>query len=163
MLATLPDAAIDVLARAERSPPKGCVGVIMVQRLGGKIDRLASGPDPGAYAHRGADFWVACNCITSKKGKPEDPDRAVKAVAWLEAIAKELEPHVITKDGVGCISAPMDGAPSTKSTMEPINTFGDDARVEKLRAIKLKYDPQNVFAAVNNGMSAAHNILPVRK
>ena len=35
-------------------------------------------------------------------------------------------------------------------------------RVEKLRAIKTKYDPTNVFKAVENGLTGAHNIEPDR-
>lgn len=170
-IANLPDAAIEALARAEEMAPKGCMAVIMCQRLGGKIDRPADGAESCAYAHRGGGFWLAVNVMTSAKGKPEDPAKAAAADAWLTQTMKELEPHII-KEGVGCISPVHNPTTvagtrtaSTATTVTPfeaVNVFGDDARIEKLRAIKRQYDPNNVFKAVENGLSGAHNIEPNR-
>ena len=106
--------------------------------------------------------------VTSKVGKHEDPQKAALADAWLTNTCKELEPHVIEK-GVGCISpvtTPVAGRRTQGAgaavMFPPVNVFGDAARVEKLRAIKTKYDPTNVFKAVENGLTGAHNIEPDR-
>ena len=120
------------------------------------------------YAHRGGGFWLMLQVMTSKKGKPEDPQKAALADAWLTKTCKELEPHVIEK-GVGCISPSTTPVAGTRTQgaeaavmFPPVNVFGDAARVEKLRAIKTKYDPTNVFKAVENGLTGAHNIEPDR-
>ena len=170
MIANLPDAAIDVLARAEQAAPKGCGAVIMCQRLGGKIDRPVGGTESCAYAHRGGGFWLVIQVVTSKVGKPEDPAKAAAADAWLTQTSKELEPHIIdVKTGVGCISPVHNATAGTRTSgaeavtmFAPVNVFGDDARLEKIRAIKKKYDPTNVFRAVENGMIGAHNIVSDR-
>ena len=167
-LVNLPDAAIEVLARAEQMAPSGCQAVIMCQRLGGKIDTPEGGAESCAYAHRGGGFWLVLQVVTSKVGKHGDPKKAALADAWLTNTCKELEPHVIEK-GVGCISpvtTPVAGRRTQGAgaavMFPPVNVFGDAARVEKLRAIKTKYDPTNVFKAVENGLTGAHNIEPDR-
>ena len=168
MVVNLPDAAIEVLARAEQMAPSGCQAVIMCQRLGGKIDTPEGGTESCAYAHRGGGFWLVLQVVTSKVGKHEDPKKAALADAWLTNTCKELEPHVIEK-GVGCISPSTTPVAGTRTQgaeeavmFPPVNVFGDAARVEKLRAIKTKYDPTNVFKAVENGLTGAHNIEPDR-
>ena len=40
MLAALPDAALETLARSASMGPRGCEAVVMMQRLGGKISHL---------------------------------------------------------------------------------------------------------------------------
>ena len=164
MVVNLPDAAIEVLARAEQMAPSGCQAVIMCQRLGGKIDTPEGGAESCAYAHRGGGFWLVLQVVTSKVGKHEDPQKAALADAWLTNTCKELEPHVIEK-GVGCISpgtTPCTQGAGAAVMFPPVNVFGEAARVEKLRAIKTKYDPTNVFKAVENGLTGAHNIEPDR-
>merc|ERR1719240_1213250 len=138
----------------------------MMQRLGGKIERPADGAESCAYAHRGAGYWLVLNVQTSKVGQPEDEAMATKAVAWLEKTIAELQPHIITSSGVGCIapvSAPSLGERAAGcSNVGAVNVFGNQQRVEKLHAIKVKYDPSNVFCAVENGLSGAHNIDPTK-
>lgn len=163
MLAALPDEALDVLAAASADAPKGCEAVMMMQRLGGKIDSPAGGADSCAYAQRGAGYWLVLNVQTSKVGQPEDVGKATAAVQWLEKTIQALEPHIITKEGIGSI-APVTAPPlpGAALTMKAVNVFGSQERVEKLHAIKKKYDPTNVFAAVENGLSGAHNIDPMK-
>ena len=132
-LVNLPDAAIEVLARAEQMAPSGCQAVIMCQRLGGKIDTPEGGVESCAYAHRGGGFWLVLQVVTSKVGKHEDPQKAALADAWLTNTCKELEPHVIEK-GVGCISPATTPVAGTRTQgagaavmFPPVNVFGDAA------------------------------------
>ena len=145
--------------------------VFMIQRLGGKIDRPPQGAESCAYAHRGAGYWLVMNAGTSKLGKGEDPAMAAAAVEWINSTCQALQPHIINKRGVGSIALVkgprLDGDYGSDGgalvPMAPVNVFGDAARVEKLRAIKAKYDPGNVFSAVESGISGAHNIMPTAK
>ena len=159
----LPDAALEVIADAAKTAPKGAEAVIMIQRLGGKIESPEGGEDSCAYAHRKAGYWLVLNMKTSKSGKPEEPTKAASAIRWLNATCALLEPHIITRSGVGCIafvSGEELGDGGVEKPMAPVNVFGDAARLRRLYELKLKYDPKNVFAAVENGISGAHNIDP---
>ena len=86
-------------------------------------------------------------------------------MAWLNNTCRALQPHIITAEGVGLIAPATDKPldPPAPQPMEPVNVFGGAARVEKLRAIKRKYDPNNVFSAVQSGITGAHNIQPAAK
>ena len=135
----------------------------MIQRLGGKIERPAGGADGSAFAHRLARYWIQLNVVTSRKpGKPEDPARGAAAVTWLNNTCRALQPHIITADGVGLIAPATDKPldPPAPEPMAPVNVFGSAARIEKLRMIKRKFDPDNVFSAVQSGITGAHNIDP---
>jgi len=158
MLAALPDKAIEILVKVSTTAPKGCEAMVIIQRLGGKIERPDSGVDSSAYAHRAAGYWISIICVTSKPGQPEDSRKAEQTEAWIAKAVADLRPHIITADGVGCI-APSFGPP-TGPVLDPINVFGDKMRLDKLRAIKVKFDPTNLFSAVENGMCGAHNIDP---
>ena len=95
-------------------------------------------------------------------GKGEDPSRGAAAVTWLNNTCRALQPHIITAEGVGLIAPATDqplDSPAPKP-MVPVNVFGSAARIEKLRTIKRKFDPDNVFSAVQSGITGAHNIDP---
>ena len=147
LTADLPDEALDVLAQAKAVGPKK--SVIMIQRLGGQIDRC----NDGCYAHRGAGFWIVLQVVTSKIGSPEDMTLAQNAEKWLNDTTQDLKPLIVKEGTLGCVS-PI-AAPN--STMpNALNVFGSNT--QRLKEIKTVYDPNNTFAAVENGISGAHNI-----
>mmetsp|Transcript_26453 Transcript_26453/g.67163 ORF Transcript_26453/g.67163 Transcript_26453/m.67163 type:complete len:276 (+) Transcript_26453:267-1094(+) len=152
----LPDEALAILSNAVTARPKAVKeGVIIMQRLGGAIEK--KDVEATAFAHRKAQWWITIIAVTAKKGKSAPEGNNALAEEWLVKVTDELKPHLIT-NGVGSLSSMFGASPSLAPPKE--NVFGSPERVAKLQAIKAKYDPKNVFSAVENGMSGAHNITP---
>jgi len=126
-LGDLSNEAIDMLVKQFSSCPSPMSGVI-IESYHGKATRIA--PDDTAFAHRSPGYNLA---IVSQWTNPEESDANI---AWTRKIYSAMEPFSAT--GVY------------------VNYLGDDeveARVQaaygpnfaRLRAIKNRYDPENLF------------------
>jgi hypothetical protein len=131
------------------------------QALGGKIARPEVGEDASAFSQRKVPFWIIISGCYSKAGKQPKPSQLETLDAYLYDVAKKLQPLVLSASaGALSISAPyVAGVPTSyKHTLG--GTLFTEAKAAKLRALKSKYDPEDVFWAVENGMSLAPAILP---
>ena len=124
----LTDDVIDVLTErfhSEQAPP---LLEIVVEHMGGAI---AAGD--GAFGHRDAryDVLIDANWIEESDGE--------RCIAWARDTAAALEPYA---RGVYVNYEPDIGKEGVRTA------YGD--RYDRLRSLKLRYDPQNVFRLNQN-------------
>lgn len=157
--AKLPDEAIEVLAHAaSKGAPKGIgQGAFIIFPLGGKIARPDEGEEATAFSQRDAAFWIVCSATYAKAGKEPTPKQEQTLDAWLEDLAAKLNPLVLSPTvGAICRGAPFKAGMGFKQAAG--GSVFSEAKMTKLLAVKGKYDPDNVFFAVENGMSNAHSV-----
>ena len=124
----LTDEVIDIMVERASNLQAPPVLELIVEQLGGAI---ATGD--GAFAHRDASFDVL---IAANWTDPVDHDRCV---AWARETAAALEPH--SRGGYANYEPDADGAYAP-------GAYGD--RLARLRAVKGRYDPTNVFRLNQN-------------
>ena len=92
-------------------------------------------------------------------GKEPTEEQIQTIDAFLLDLANKLKPLVLTPSlGVMSLSAPYRKGLDCKQVIGG-STFSE-AKAAKLRGLKSKYDPDNVFFAVENGMTCAPAITP---
>ena len=122
-LEALPDAAIDVLVAQAQTMP-GPFSQLHVHQLGGAVARRDE--DATAYPRRSAALAVnAIGTWTEGTGAAH--------VAWSRGAMAALRPHSL---GAGYLNFGSD--------IEPAASFGP-RKLERLKAVKRRYDPANVF------------------
>lgn len=130
-LNALTDGAIDAITSSCAKMPPGRSMAFLMQ-MGGAVNRVPD--DATAYGGRTAAFQAAFFGIWESEG-----DKQVNA-DWARAAWKTLEPHA-------------EGAYVNLSDTQDLTaleqTYGK-AKFEKLRKIKAKYDPENVFRLNQN-------------
>jgi hypothetical protein len=135
ILESMPDEVVEALLCAVNQDRPNSDSLVHCERLGGKI----SEGNAGCFLHREGQFWVSMVGIYGTKGKVRD---VARVDAWLDRLCEQLRPHCLTMSGGG---------------MEPHNVFG--LNTQRLQQVKQDFDPDNVFSAVENGFSGAHNLL----
>jgi FAD/FMN-containing dehydrogenase len=131
-LTDLDDTAIDVYVEAGATCPSPFTAVILVNG-GGAIERV--GEDDTAISGRSSPFAVHLN------GMWEDADATDENIAWVRGVSTALGSHIATG-----ISLNFQTEITDDRLME---SFGG-AKVERLRALKDRYDPGNFFRLNQN-------------
>jgi FAD/FMN-containing dehydrogenase len=133
-LASLDDAVVAAVEEhAARLPSPE--SIVMISAMGGAVARVPQ--DATAFSHRDSAFAYAVDAVWT------DPAEGERHLAWAGALAADLEPF------------------STGVYVNELGPGGDVARayapatLERLRAIKRRYDPGNVFDA-NHNVAPAH-------
>ncbi|GAA0459613.1 FAD-linked oxidase [Paractinoplanes deccanensis] len=129
-LAALPDAAIDVLASAEAAPSPDCI--VMLSPLGGAVARV--GETETAAGHRSAALSVSVDAVW------RDPAETAAHHAWVRRLWDGLRPFT---DGVYVNELGDEGPDRVRAAYHP-------ASWSRLRDLKARYDPGNVFRLNQN-------------
>ncbi|MDQ4143731.1 MAG: FAD-binding oxidoreductase, partial [Actinomycetota bacterium] len=124
----LTDEVIEILVDHSNASPAPPLLEIVIEQMGGAIRA-----GDGAFAHRdaGYDVLIDANWI--------DPDDGDRCVGWARRVAAALEPYA---RGGYVNYEPDPGQETSRST------YGRSA--ERLRTLKSKYDPDNVFRLNQN-------------
>jgi FAD/FMN-containing dehydrogenase len=127
-LDTLSDAAIDALVdRARQFPSPMCS--IILEHFHGAATRVA--PADTAYALRSTGY----NMLVA--GQWQNPDDDAKGIAWCRDTYEALQPHVGRQRYLNYISHDDIGESMLVSVYGP--------NLTRLRQVKAKYDPENIF------------------
>jgi hypothetical protein len=128
-LATLPDAAIRVIAaRANQRPAP--LTLVATFQMGGAINKV--GATDTAYAERSA-LWMS-----SIDGNWEDPADNEANVAWVRESFKQIAPF-----STGTTYTNFTGQADETAGALTASAYG--ANMARLRQIKARYDPENFF------------------
>jgi FAD/FMN-containing dehydrogenase len=128
----LDDSVVDVWLEAAATAPSPFTAVIMLNG-GGAIGKL--GENDTAISGRKSPFNFHLN------GMWEDPAATAENVAWVKGVSAVLAPHIST--GISLNFATEVGADALTES------FGAK-KVERLRALKDRYDPTNLFRMNQN-------------
>jgi FAD/FMN-containing dehydrogenase len=123
----LPDSVVDTFLEAGASRPSPFTAVILLNG-GGAIGRV--GENDTAISGRSSPFNFHLN------GMWEDPAASDENIAWVKGVSKALAPHI--SEGISLNFATEIGDDALKES------FGVK-KVERLRALKDRYDPTNFF------------------
>ncbi|HEX5246822.1 MAG TPA: FAD-binding oxidoreductase [Gaiellaceae bacterium] len=123
----LDDSVVDVWLEAAATAPSPFTAVIMLNG-GGAIARV--GEDDTAISGRNSPFNFHLN------GMWEDPAATDENIAWVKGVSKALAPRI--SEGISLNFATEIGDDALKES------FGAK-KVERLRALKDRYDPTNFF------------------
>ena len=131
-LTDLDDAVIDTYIEAGSTAPSPFTATLLVS-LGGAIARV--GEDDTAVSGRSAPFAFHSN------GMWEDAAADEENIAWVRRTSEALAPHIA--EGISLNFASDIGERDLQES------FGS-AKVELLRALKRRYDPENLFRLNQN-------------
>ena len=138
-LASLPDAAIEVIAARANQRPSPLTLVVIFQ-MGGAINNV--GATDTAYVERSAPW------MSSIDGNWEDRAHNAKNVAWVRESFSQIAPY-----STGTTYTNFTGQADEASDALTSKAYG--ANMTRLRAIKAKYDPDNFFRINANITPAA--------
>ncbi len=133
--APYPPQAIDLVATfMSKAPTPDCN--YFTNAFGGAV-RGSEPPGGSAFAHRDALFYAEPGAGWGVRGgiPAADDPLTPECLTWCAGFAEALQPYV----SGAYVNVPNAGMPEWESAY-----WGDN--VERLRAIKAKYDPENVFA-----------------
>jgi FAD/FMN-containing dehydrogenase len=108
------------------------MNALQIRALGGAMARVAD--DATAFAHRQRKFMVNVAALF------QDPKEAATQDAWVKAFAEELHKD----DATGYVNFLGDEGVERVRAAYPGGTW------ERLREIKAKYDPKNLFRLNQN-------------
>ena len=128
----LGDDVIDAFLEAHATCPSPFTALILVNG-GGAIERV--GEDDTAISGRNAPFSFHTN------GMWEDPAATDENVAWVKGVTSKLSPHVATGISLNFQTDIYD---------ERLRESWGSAKVDRLRALKQRYDPSNLFRLNQN-------------
>ncbi len=128
----LDDSVIDVYLEAGATCPSPFTAVILMNG-GGAVARV--GEEDTAVSGRGAPFNMHLN------GMWEDPAADGDNIAWVKGVSAALGSHVVPGISLNFATEVSDDAKA--------ESWGA-AKVERLRALKKRYDPENVFRLNQN-------------
>ena len=131
-LGDLDDSVIDAFIEAGATCPSPFTAVIIING-GGAIARV--GENDTAVSGRGAPFNLHLN------GMWEDPNANEENISWLKGISAKLEPHVATGISLNFVTEIVD---------ERLRESFGAPKLERLRALKDRYDPTNLFRMNQN-------------
>lgn len=145
LLAELPDAACDTIAEyASKTPSSG--SSIVITQLGGAAALVPK--DATSVYHRDAKYWVIIIGAWQPSMFRSLAAEKEKAISWAKGLRSALMPYSIGRYG----------ALSAEVSSEWDDTVGDDplafaswgANCTRLREIKGKFDPTNLFHLNHN-------------
>ena len=123
----LADEVIDVFLEAGETCPSPFTAVLMAN-AGGAIPRV--GEDDTAISGRNSPFNFHTN------GMWDDPAATDENIAWVKGVTSKLGSHVATGISLNF---------QTEIYDERLRESWGAAKVERLRALKARYDPTNLF------------------
>jgi hypothetical protein len=130
----------ELCSYAEVCPINNFGTAIIVMPLGGALTRTTDGTTASGASYKTKKWWFLI-AAEFPKG-PKKPELRNKCVQWVRDVYKVLEPFAVRDSYIG---------------REPDShfhaygdLFGSTEVVEKLRALKTKYDPGNVFSLNRN-------------
>jgi FAD/FMN-containing dehydrogenase len=124
-LKTLNDDVIDLAIEAMGTSPSP-LNCVVIESYGGAVGRVAN--DATAFGHRDVMFNSMILAIS------DDPAIDTEQTAWARDVWKKILPHSTGGVYVNYLSAGED-----------VHSAYQDARFERLAAVKAKYDPANLF------------------
>jgi FAD/FMN-containing dehydrogenase len=127
----LPDAAVDLAAAHVSRAPGECSIGLWAQ--GGATANVAE--EATAFAGRGAAHWVGAEVFWT------DKERDADHITWGRAAMAALKPYTAAGNYVNDIVEQGD---------DVVRAIYGDAKYERLRALKRKLDPENVFRLNQN-------------
>jgi FAD/FMN-containing dehydrogenase len=127
----LGDGVIDTFIDRANAAPSPFTASILIG-LGGAIGRM--GEDDSALGGRSAPFAVHLNCMW------EGAEHSEENIAWVRGTSDALGPHIAPGIGLN-FATQIDDAALAEG-------FGE--RIERLRALKDRYDPTNLFRLNQN-------------
>lgn len=130
----LPDSALDAIARLGESPPVAWA-TIEIEWYRGAMNRVD--PAATAFAHRDAEYQIVC------VGGWDDPADDEAGVAWTRAVHAAASEGAL--DGAFLNFSSVDGEQMSRRVLA-----GYGANLSRLREIKRRYDPENLFRVNNN-------------
>jgi FAD/FMN-containing dehydrogenase len=128
-LRALPDDAIAVIAERARQRPSPLTLVVSFQ-MGGAINKV--GPTDTAYAERSAPW------MSSIDGNWENTSDTPANIAWVRESFRQISPW-----STGTTYTNFTGQADEAAAASADTAYG--ANMARLRSIKAKYDPQNLF------------------
>jgi FAD/FMN-containing dehydrogenase len=138
-LASLPDTATEVIAAKANERPSPLTLVVTFQ-MGGAINRVGAGDT--AYGERSAPW------MSSIDGNWENPADNAKNVAWVRESFRQISPY-----STGTTYTNFTGQADETAVALASAAYGKN--MERLRAIKAAYDPDNFFRVNANIAPAA--------
>lgn len=129
-LKTFPDEVIDLVVEAARTSPSP-LSAIMFEGYGGAVARVPG--DATAFGHRDAMFNLGILAIST------DPAIDAEQKAWARDSFEKIAPHTTGRAYVNYMSEGDD-----------VHSAYQDARFQRLAAIKAQYDPENLFRFNHN-------------
>ena len=114
----------------EESHSNACRGVIVVQAIEGKINRID--PEATAFSSRDARFWVI---VIGEWNKEREKARVV---AWVKRVIDRVSPHAI--------QSRIEMAHEDSFTRHQFSA----SSWERLRSLKTQFDPLNLFSLNEN-------------
>jgi FAD/FMN-containing dehydrogenase len=136
----LSDDLIDEIVEHYLAHPQDGEDIILIEQLHGAALRVP--PDATAFSRREASFNV------SALGRWDDAKRDDEHIAWARRTAAAVESHSTSAGGYLNYGAPDE-------PIERVRAAYGDANFERLRQLKRRYDPHNLFPF-------NHNIPPAR-
>lgn len=131
---SLPDDLIDEIVDHYRAHPQGGGDVVLIEQLHGAALRVA--PDATAFSRREKSFNVSA--LATWEDAAEDADH----VTWARRAGAAFERY---STGGGYLNY---GAPD--EPVDRVRAAYGDAKFERLRQAKLRYDPHNLFRFNHN-------------
>jgi FAD/FMN-containing dehydrogenase len=138
-LRALSDPAIDVLVDFMERVPSPRTVIVLEHNGDGALERVPESAT--AFGSRG---WPYNFVVTSAWSAPEDTERNI---AWTRELFAAMRPFLADAAYVNYLGGD-EGADGLRAA------YG--SKVERLAALKLKYDPRNVFRMNQNVQPAAH-------
>ena len=128
----LDDATVDVFLEGAETCPSPFTAILLMNG-GGAVGRI--GEDAAAVSGRSAPFNMHLN------GMWEDPAANDENIAWVKGVSAALGSHIAPGISLNFATEITDDAKA--------ESWGS-AKVERLRALKKRYDPENVFRLNQN-------------
>ncbi len=122
---------------------------IILILLGGKSGRVAG--DATAVAVRGAKYWVLIQGAWARDGVPSTPEQRAAVVSWVRKTYERVSALGGAVGKYGTLPDPLNPEETTSAGAGPedkLTMYGDN--LPRLRNVKKKYDPRNVFSVNAN-------------
>jgi len=134
----LPSIIDELCSYAEVCPVTNMGSGIIFMPLGGELERMESGLTATADGFHPAKWWVIL--ITEFPKGPKNSDLRSKCVQWVRDVYNVVEPFAL-----------KDAGRQRDASYDVLgDIYGNGDTVEKLRELKTKYDPKNVFSLNRN-------------
>lgn len=128
----------ELCSLAEVCPINNMGTGIITMPLAGQTMYTPEGTTATGHSFKTMKWWVII-VIEYPKG-PNNPDLRAKCIQWVKDVHKVLEPFAVRDEGRG----------RDKSCHTYGDIYGSKRILEELRALKTKYDPENVFSLNRN-------------
>jgi len=133
ILTSFTEEMIDILWEETHKSNPNNTSVLAVQTIGGKTNEAS--PEETAISNRNFKYWML---ILGNWSKPSERSAVIE---WVNRVNKRLLPFVSSDYGAVALGE----VDHLGGEGKPGRRLYDDQAWEKLRKVKTKYDPQNIF------------------